>query len=62
MSTIRDMSGWKIYLVYHIYEGLRVVLREAMDRITCVLTSDDNLNQGEEFLWSELAPDQTSTG
>jgi len=56
------MSGWKIYLVYHIYEGLRVVLREAMDRITCVLTSDDNLNQGEEFLWSELAPDQTSTG
>jgi len=50
------------YLVHHIDEGLRVVPKEGMDCVTPILTREDRLDQGREFLHSESASDQTSAG
>jgi hypothetical protein len=54
------MSECRTYLVYHIDKGLCVV-PEAMDRVTSILTRDDRLDQGGEFIQGERASDQTST-
>ena len=51
-----------MYLVYHIDEGLYVVPNKATDRVTLILTREDRLNQGGEFVRSESASDQTPAG
>ena len=45
------------YFVYHVNEGLGVVLWEATDRITQVLGREDLLNQGGDFMQDKLACD-----
>jgi len=49
-------------LVYHINEGLCVTSRKATDLFTIVVTREDRLDQGREFMRGELASDQKSIG
>ena len=56
------MSEYKTHLIYHIDKDLCVIRKEATNRITLILTREDRLNQGGEFVRSERASNQTSTG
>jgi len=56
------VSGCATYLIHHIDEGLLVVPEEAADRITFILTREDHLHQGGEFMWGKCASGQTSAG
>ena len=62
MNRLVMMSACRTCLVYHIDEGLDVVPKEAAGRIARILTREDLLNQGREFLWRKRASDQTFTG
>ena len=55
-------SGRRTCLIHHVDKGLRVIPKEATDRITLIPTREDHSNQGGEFMQSECASDQTSTG
>ena len=50
------------YLIYHIDKGLRVVPKEATNRVAIIFTREDRLNQGRELMRVECASDQTCTG
>ena len=52
----------RAHLVHDIDKGLRVVSKEGIDRVSIVLTREDRLNQGGEFMQIECAFDQTSAG
>ena len=56
------ISGHRAYLVYHIDECLRVIPKEAANHIARVLTREDLLNQGGEFVQGKRTSDQTFTG
>jgi len=43
-------SGNKPCLIQRIDKGLRVVPKEAADRITLILTREDHFNQGRKFV------------
>ena len=45
------------YLVYHVNEGLNVVLGEATDRVIQTLAREDLQNQGGNFMQDVLASD-----
>ena len=55
-------SGRRTCLIHHIDEGLRVVPKEATDRVTLILTREYHIDQGGEFTQSERASGQTPTG
>ena len=44
-------------LVYHVNEGLGIVLWKATDGVTQVFAREDLLNQGGDFMQDELACD-----
>ena len=50
------------YLVYHVDEGLGVILMEFADHLTPILTRKDGLDQGGAIGKSEGAFDQTPDG
>ena len=50
------------HLVHHIDKGLHVVPKEAANCVTLILTRENHLNQGGEFMRSERASDQTPAG
>jgi hypothetical protein len=56
------MSERRTRLVHHIGECLCVVTNEAMDRVTRIVTREEGLDQGGEFVRSERTLDQASTG
>ena len=56
------MRKYRTCLIHHIDEGLRVVLKEVADCIARILTREDLLNQGGEFMWRKRASDQAFTG
>jgi len=56
------VSGCGTYLVYHVDKGLGVVPKEATDCIARILTQEELLDQGREFMRSKRASDQTLTG
>jgi len=62
MNRLVMMSACRTCLIYHVNEGLDVVPKEAADRIARILTREDLLNQGREFMWRKRASDQTFTG
>ena len=45
------------YLVYHLNEGLNIVLWEATDGVIQALAREDLLNQGGNFMQDEVACD-----
>ena len=49
-------------LVYHINEGLCIVSRKTTDHFILIMTREDRVDQGREFMQDELASDQTPTG
>ena len=48
-------------LVDHIDKGLCIIPKEGTDRVTLVLTREDRLDKGGEFVQSKCASDQAST-
>ena len=56
------MSNRGTCLVYHIDEGLCVVFEEGTDCFARIVTRENSLDQGGEFMWGERASDQTLTG
>ena len=56
------MSECKTRLIHHVDERLRVVLNEAADCIARILTREDLLNQGGEFIRSKRTSNQPFTG
>ena len=56
------MSECKTYLVFHVDERLRVVFNEAANYIARILTREDLLNQGGEFIRSKRASNQPFAG
>ena len=56
------MSECKTCLIHHINKYLCVVPKEATDRVIRVITRENGLDQGGEFMQSKRASDQTSTG
>lgn len=56
------MSSCGTCLVYYIDEGLCIVPKEAVDRVTPILTREDRLDQGREFRQNKRASDQTQAG
>ena len=56
------MSERRTRLVYHIGKCLCVVTNEATDRVTRIVTREEGLDQGGEFVRNERTLDQTSTG
>jgi len=62
MSVSISVSQYGTCLVYHVDKGLCVVPKEGTDRVTLVLTREDRLDQGGEFVQGKCASDQTSTG
>jgi hypothetical protein len=53
------VSEYGTYLVYHIDEGLCVFLKEATDCVARIVTRENGLDQGGEFVRSERTSDQT---
>jgi hypothetical protein len=51
------MREYRTYFIYHINKGLRVILKEAADRVTLILAREERLDQGGEFMRSERTPD-----
>ena len=62
LSSPRRKTGHVQCFVYDIDKGLCIIPNEAMDRVTLILTGEDRFDQGGEFMQSERASDQTSTG
>ena len=58
-NRFRTTSRCTTYLIHHINNGLRVTPKEAVDRVTLILTREDYFDQGGEFIQSECASDQT---
>ena len=56
ITAFRHVSGGGTYLVDHVDKGLRVVLVEATDYLTPILTRKDGLG------WGKGTPDQTPNG
>jgi hypothetical protein len=56
------MSECRTRLVYNVDERLCVIPKEARDRVARIVTRENGLDQGGEFLRSERASDQTFTG
>jgi hypothetical protein len=56
------MSELRTRLVYHIGKCLCVVPNETTDRVARIVTREEDLNQGREFVRSERTFDQTPTG
>jgi hypothetical protein len=56
------MSERKTRLVHHIDKSLRVLAKEATNRVIRVVTRENGLDQGGKFVQSERAFNQTFTG
>jgi hypothetical protein len=56
------VRGCGTCLVYHIDKRLRVVPNEGTDSITRIVTRENGLDEGGEFVWSKRASYQTFTG
>jgi len=56
------MSGCRTCLIHHIDKGLHIVPKKATDRVALILTREDQVDQGGEFIQCKSASDQTPAG